>query len=49
MTKWANKNWFYMLIYQGEFEGELYGCDKEISDCLLVFNVRATCLEDIFP
>lgn len=49
MTKWAKKNWFYMLIHQGEFEGDLDGCDKGIFDCLLVFNVSATCLKDMFP
>ena len=49
MTKWAKKNWFYMLIHQGEFEGDLDDCDKGIFDCLLVFNVSATCLKDMFP
>ena len=37
-----------MLIHQGEFEGDLDRCDKGISDCLLVFNVSATCLKDMF-
>ena len=37
-----------MLIHQGEFEADLDRCDKEISDCLLVFNVSATCLKVIF-
>ncbi|KAF8331185.1 kinase-like domain-containing protein [Amanita rubescens] len=37
MTKWAEKGWFYMLKHQADFKADLDGCDKEISDCLVIF------------
>ncbi len=41
MTKWADKSWFYMLNHQASFKADLDGCDKEISDCLVIFSVSA--------
>ena len=48
MTRWTEKSWFYMVTRQASFKADLDGCDREISDCLLVFNVSALYPDGIF-
>jgi hypothetical protein len=45
MTRWAEKNWFYMLMRQADFKADLDGCDRGISECLLIFSVSTLYLE----
>ncbi len=41
MQKWSEKNWFHLLLHQGDFEAAIDGCGDKISDCLATFTVRA--------
>lgn len=39
MQKWSEKNWFHLLLHQGDFEAAIDECGDRISDCLATFTV----------
>jgi hypothetical protein len=41
MQKWSEKNWFHLLLHQGEFEAAIDDCGVRITDCLATFTVSA--------
>ncbi|KAF8338498.1 kinase-like domain-containing protein [Amanita rubescens] len=41
MTRWDGKGRLYMLTHQADFKADLDGCDRAISECLLIFTTVA--------
>ena len=39
MQKWSERNWYYMLVYQGVIEAEFEDCNASVTECFTIFTV----------